>query len=206
MPDSIQPRRLNRSPRARLLALAALMSAILVAGCVGSSPSRVPGAGATSSGSTAPGAYGSGPIGFSRCMRANGVPNFPDPSLHTCWKQSRGARVQGGAGEVPEDPAGRRRAPQLGAPSLHADAVEAAQDRAVHAPARSPPVPRSDDLARVQPSRYPRDHQLRRSDPCVSGHDRFASAGIQAGLGHVRCPATWPPSLMGTGIAAASPA
>ena len=80
MRDSVQPKRLNRSPRARLLALAALMSAILVAGCVGSSPSSVPGAGATSSGSTAPGAYGSGPIGFSRCMRANGVPNFPDPS------------------------------------------------------------------------------------------------------------------------------
>ncbi len=38
------------------------------------------GAGATSSGSTAAGAGGSGPLAFAKCMRANDVPNFPDPN------------------------------------------------------------------------------------------------------------------------------
>jgi hypothetical protein len=33
---------------------------------------------ATSSASSATGAYGSGPLAFAKCMRANGVPNFPD--------------------------------------------------------------------------------------------------------------------------------
>ena len=94
-------------PRARLLTVAALLSVVLVAGCGGSSPNpttaTVGGAStsastvaaraatstgsstatseaATSSGSTAPAAYGSGPLGFARCMRANGVPSFPDPN------------------------------------------------------------------------------------------------------------------------------
>jgi hypothetical protein len=62
---------------------------MLVAGCGGSSPSQtaatVAGASnsassAASSGSIAPGAYGSGPLAFSKCMRGNGLPNFPDLS------------------------------------------------------------------------------------------------------------------------------
>jgi hypothetical protein len=107
MPESIRPKRLTSSQRARLLA-AALASAVLTAGCGGSSPrpttttaggattpastaqsaghattagsSAPTGEGATSSDSTAPGAYGSGPLAFAKCMRANGVPNFPDPT------------------------------------------------------------------------------------------------------------------------------
>ncbi|MGP0051628.1 MAG: hypothetical protein ACLPZR_22645 [Solirubrobacteraceae bacterium] len=105
---SIRPKRLTGPRPARLLAVAALMSAILVAGCGGSSPSptvatvgaaSTPASStvdagspttagssttrsrhATSSGSSATGGYGSGPLAFATCMRANGVPNFPDPS------------------------------------------------------------------------------------------------------------------------------
>ena len=60
-----------------------------MAGCGGSSASQtaatVGGAttsesGAASAGSTAPVAYGSGPLGFARCMRANGVPSYADPT------------------------------------------------------------------------------------------------------------------------------
>jgi hypothetical protein len=106
MQQIIDPRPLTPSWPARLLAVAALVSGVLVAGCAGSSPSpraasvgspttpapstassdsattarssTAAGAGATSS--TAPGAGGSRPLAFARCMRANGVPNFPDPT------------------------------------------------------------------------------------------------------------------------------
>jgi hypothetical protein len=73
---------------------------VLVAGCAGgsSSPaasttsaasansattagsSNATGAGTTSSASTTPRTTGSGPLAFAMCMRADGVPNFPDPS------------------------------------------------------------------------------------------------------------------------------
>ncbi|MGO9960380.1 MAG: hypothetical protein ACLP50_31130 [Solirubrobacteraceae bacterium] len=103
-------------PRARVLTTAALLSGVLVAGCGGSSHSPTAAAvgdvtssvstvaaatttsarsttsrGATSSGpSSASG--GSGAVAFANCMRANGVPNFPDP--------------QPGGGELFEIPAG----------------------------------------------------------------------------------------------------
>lgn len=92
--------RTTRSRRACLLTFAALAGGVLVTGCGGSSTSPTAttvagattaraGAGtaapsstgnggqATSSGSKTAG--GSGPLTFARCMRANGVPNFPDP-------------------------------------------------------------------------------------------------------------------------------
>lgn len=103
---SIHPKRLTRSPRVCVLALATLISGVLVAGCGGSSASptaataggastsastaassgaattagstNTTGAGAMSSRSTAPGAGGSA-LAFAKCMRASGVPNFPDP-------------------------------------------------------------------------------------------------------------------------------
>ena len=102
MPFSIDPKRLI--PPRRRLPIAALMSGALMAGCGGSSHSPTPATAgdatssastvaatattsarsttskaATSSGSTARATYESGPLGFARCMRANGVPNFPDP-------------------------------------------------------------------------------------------------------------------------------
>jgi len=78
-----------------LLAVTTLVTGILVAGCRGSSPnpaagtaggatiagsSIATGGGATNSGSMAPGTGGPSGLAFARCMRANGVPNFPDPS------------------------------------------------------------------------------------------------------------------------------
>jgi len=103
MPDSRQRTRLTRSRRARLTAGTLLIGA-LVAGCGGSSPSvtstgvgrentsastgastttgsnTATNAGAARSRSTKSGAYGSGPLAFAKCMRANGAPDFPDPT------------------------------------------------------------------------------------------------------------------------------
>jgi hypothetical protein len=98
MPQSIHTRRLT-SPRARLQAAAAILGvALALAGCGGSSSSGVarissgkgassarPGSGSTSSegGGTSPESPSSlqqKEIAFAKCMRSNGVPNFPDPS------------------------------------------------------------------------------------------------------------------------------
>jgi hypothetical protein len=103
--------------RARVLTTAALLSGALVAGCGGSSHSPTAAAvsnatssastvataattsarsttrsrAATSSGPSSP-SGGSGALAFANCMRANGVPNFPDP--------------QPGGGQLFEIPAG----------------------------------------------------------------------------------------------------
>jgi hypothetical protein len=95
MPDRIHPKRLTRSRRARHLAAATLVSGVVVAGCGGSSPSptaaaigggttnrssTATGDGAASAGSTGPSAGPPVALAFAKCMRANGVPSFPDPS------------------------------------------------------------------------------------------------------------------------------
>jgi hypothetical protein len=76
MQHSIHPHRHSRSRPARLLAGAALVSGVLVAGCGGSSPSASPPTGSSSSASSSKST--SSTLAFSKCMRANGVPNFPD--------------------------------------------------------------------------------------------------------------------------------
>jgi hypothetical protein len=89
MQPSLQSKRLTGLPRARLLAVATLVSVVLVAGCGGSSTRTTaasPG-GATNSGATVaarsgaanPGSTAPGALAFARCMRSSGVPNFPDP-------------------------------------------------------------------------------------------------------------------------------
>jgi hypothetical protein len=92
MPHSRRSKRLI-PPRVRPLTVAALLSGMLVAGCGEGSPSptvaRLGGAaagssvaavgGATGSGSSSPSALGSDALAFAKCMRASGVPNFPDP-------------------------------------------------------------------------------------------------------------------------------
>jgi len=82
MHDSIDPRRLTRSPRTLLLA-GILVGGLLQAGCGGSSSGPTVAtagrASTTTPGSTAPAAAASGPLAFAKCMRANGVPTFPDP-------------------------------------------------------------------------------------------------------------------------------
>jgi hypothetical protein len=94
MPARTQTVRPARSHQARLLALTTLAIGVLLAGCGGSSahltaatadgatgagPTSATG-GATNSGSTASGTGGPSGLAFARCMRAHGVPNFPDPS------------------------------------------------------------------------------------------------------------------------------
>jgi len=94
MYDSIRPQRLTRIPRVPLLA-AALLGGVLVTGCGGNASTTTSrtaanlaaatttGASATTGGATSPGLPPGPPAGselaFARCMRANGVPNFPDP-------------------------------------------------------------------------------------------------------------------------------
>ena len=98
MHEGIHRRRPTRLKRARLFTIAAVASGFLVAGCGGSSPSATTGGGASSTASavanagaattSASSSPGSSPspaqpdqtlLNFARCMRANGVPNFPDP-------------------------------------------------------------------------------------------------------------------------------
>ena len=123
MQESTDPRRPTRLRRTPFFA-AALVSGILVGGCGGSSPrptaataggasssaSRSASSGAattagstnpaaaTSARSTAPGPGGSA-VAFANCMRANGVPNFPDP------KPGSGTLFQIPAGASPAAPA-----------------------------------------------------------------------------------------------------
>jgi hypothetical protein len=79
MPDSSHQKLPSRSPRARLLATAAVVSGVLVAGCGESSASltAATAGGRTPSISTKAGPAQAG-LAFSKCMRASGVPNFPD--------------------------------------------------------------------------------------------------------------------------------
>lgn len=99
MPQRIKTKQLTRSPgpsrrigRARRtgVLIAALVSgALLLAACGGSSnnsggssSSSSGSAGSAASGSSAPTADSSKAAKFSQCMRANGVPDFPDPNAN----------------------------------------------------------------------------------------------------------------------------
>ena len=93
MPDSSHQNRLTRSPRARLFAVATLVTGLVVASCGGSAPrptttagrsstsaTTAASTGATNAGATTPGNDRAvAMLAFSKCMRANGVPTFPDP-------------------------------------------------------------------------------------------------------------------------------
>lgn len=97
MRDRSHSTRLTHASRAHVLTVTTLVGAILLAGCGGSSgdgsttastaaggnartaASSATASGATSAGANTPGAGGSGPLAFAKCMRADGVPNFPDP-------------------------------------------------------------------------------------------------------------------------------
>jgi hypothetical protein len=91
MPHSTHTKKLA-PPRTRLLTAAALLSVMLaVAGCGGSSSPGVAHLSSTKSASQAPpGGGGTSPespaslqqamVAFAKCMRASGVPNFPDPN------------------------------------------------------------------------------------------------------------------------------
>ncbi len=102
MPHRIHTKTLT-PPRARLLTATALLSvALALAGCGGSSPSPgvahlSPGKGTSSASSESGGSSSESPaslqqamIAFAKCMRANGVPNFPDPSSGAVPVRARG--------------------------------------------------------------------------------------------------------------------
>jgi hypothetical protein len=93
MPYSTHTKRLI-PPRARLLAAAALLSGVLVAGCGESSPNPT---GGVSTSASAASAAESG-VAFARCIRSHGVPNFPDPKVS-------GQRVRMGSASTVQSPA-----------------------------------------------------------------------------------------------------
>lgn len=91
MPHSIHTKRLT-PPRARLLTATALLSvALALAGCGGGSSSpgvahlssaKGPSSASSESGGSpqeSPASLQQAMIAFAKCMRASGVPNFPDP-------------------------------------------------------------------------------------------------------------------------------
>jgi hypothetical protein len=86
MQDHRYRERVTPLRRARLLVATAVVSGMLVAGCGGSSSPPTTAASTTDSAtvsiasSTTPVvSHASGPLAFAECMRANGVPDFPDP-------------------------------------------------------------------------------------------------------------------------------
>jgi hypothetical protein len=87
MPGTVNPNP-RRSRRARMFTVGVLAGGLLLAGCAEGSPSRTatvaghgssPASGATDASSDGPRAGHSGQLAFAECMRANGVPSFPDP-------------------------------------------------------------------------------------------------------------------------------
>jgi len=87
---------LKRSHRpARLLAAGAVLAAATTIAACGSSSPNTASSAATSATSVASNGSDStsSPLAFSKCMRANGVPNFPD-------LRSNGIRIVGGTGQT----------------------------------------------------------------------------------------------------------
>ena len=126
MLERTHPKRLTNSSRALLFAATALAGAVLVAGCGGgsgnppvaavsstttssssaassgaandSTSSTTTGGAAPSSDPSSPGALEADELAYSRCMRAHGVPDFPDPSA------DGGFRVPVGSGASTSSP------------------------------------------------------------------------------------------------------
>ena len=164
---------------------------VLVAGCGGSSPS--PPATASSRraapdhhwvehrnrrgrdelGLDRASAAGSGPLAFAKCMRANGVPNFPDPN-------PGGDGCSPSLGSTRHRPrSGRRRRsarsswaaaprPRLDDAPLPTDAGEAASGSRGACASTGIPSSRPQDDRPVPPRRHQRDNRFRRSDPSAS--------------------------------------
>jgi hypothetical protein len=85
-----------------VVAIIATASLIVLAAACGAGPSATGSGGESSSnGPTNNRSANSQPLAFSHCMRANGVPNFPDPNSGGVWPKPR---VQGAASS-PEYPA-----------------------------------------------------------------------------------------------------
>ena len=102
------------------------------------------------------------------------------------------ARVQGGAGEMPEAPAERRasrpRHDRRTPPRRHwRSCVTIAQCMRRHGVPEFPD-PRTSVPSNPVRRRHRRDNRFRRSDPSVPAHAQHAFAGVHAGGGRVRRP------------------
>jgi hypothetical protein len=92
-PDAIRPAPPGRAGRPGITAAAIAAITLLVAGCGGASPSsgvaHLGSSTASSASSASPGANsreaqpGSQAVAYSACIRAHGVPEFPDPQVST---------------------------------------------------------------------------------------------------------------------------
>jgi hypothetical protein len=111
-------RRLRRAwpPMARTAAVITATSALalLAAACGGSPGSHVAQLGSTttksSTFSSAAAAQQNGMLGFSRCMRSHGVPNFPDPNSSGAFSKSQVDQL---AASSPQFPPAHRACEQL---------------------------------------------------------------------------------------------
>jgi hypothetical protein len=155
-------------------------------------------AGATSSGSIAPGAdLTSAALTYARCGRSSGVPNFPDPSANGDFRLARGTD--------PSSPAFRAAQAKCqkllpgGGPAVPASTTHPSPEamagllKVAHAPARRLRLsrPHHDTPVQVQlPHR--RGERSRRSDRCLPGHARHAVAVVPARGVRVRVPAHQP--------------
>ncbi len=133
---------------------------------------------------------------FRQCMRANGVPTFPDPNP--------GRRLPTRVVEsIPRRPRSRRRRRSArsscrAAASLPPDQRRTRPHRRWRSCSRSrdacastaSPVPRPWDLSPGEPVRlrHPGDNRLRRCDPPVPVHAQHALARVRSGHGRVRRP------------------
>ena len=191
--------------RTRALAAAALAGGMLVAGCGGSSGSPTTAGGTQHLGvdprsrrhdlnrvdhqhgrrpaRTRPRQRPAAP-GRSHspsCMRANGVPNFRDPSPEAdsssipAGTDHRRARFQAAQAKCQKLMGGGPPGPGTGRTHL-TDAGEAARDReCVCASTAFPSSPTLGPPSRPTRPRHPGDHRLRRSDPSVPDHDQPCS-------------------------------
>ena len=189
---------MRRARTPAVLAAAVLAGAALsTVGCGGSSGSSVVAHLSLGKSASSPSSGGIGPapegtaspaklaVAYAKCMRTNGVPDFPDPSANGGFVVGRGidrsvTLLQGRADEVPKAHAGWRH--RSWGPHPPRRRWRATSGSRVHATTRHLRLPRPPDLGTVHlPGRHPHDQQHRRGDLRVPGRHRPDLAGVRAG-------------------------
>ena len=154
---------------------------------------------------------GSGPLAFAKCMRANGVTNFPDPStgrgplFNTAEvvtsspafraAQAKCQKLMGGGLPVPGS-------------TTHPSARTLAKLRRIAVCMRGHGVPQFPDPRTVRPippHRLPGNNRLRRRDPAVPRLDGFAGTRVQTRPDGVRRTAAGSPALTQALVVAVDP-
>ena len=205
--EDIHPKRPVRPGRARLFRIVAVVSGVLVAGCGGSSPSATTGGGASSTASavanagaattSASSSPGSSPspaqfdqnlLNFARCMRADGIPNFPDPKP--------GVRFRLPASPAPAFSAAQAKCQKLlpnggAGPQFDPQALVQLRQIAIcmrqhGVPDFPDPVQGSHDGTVRGPTRRQSGSRLPRGPAPVPGHARHTLAGVRSGGDCVR--------------------